>query len=218
MQWNGRSRHLMALQITREKVGIALTDTIVTEKNIQKLDPIPYLTTSCDHGLKEQNRRVGEEFERIMKKYDICGFVVGWPLEPSGSPGASCGRVLHLLDFLAEKKNRILSQGRPMALWDERIFTHNQFQEVQMPTDSWGRSARYCQQYSQETSQGPAGDFRFASKFLEHPVSKDSTSASLILKQFLDTHWKDDIETESHFDESNNFIDEGIESQMNTSL
>ena len=105
-----------------------------------------------------------------------------------------------------------------MALWDERIFTHNQFQEVQMPTDSWGRSARYCQQYSQETSQGPAGDFRFASKFLEHPVSKDSTSASLILKQFLDTHWKDDIETESHFDESNNFIDEGIESQMNTSL
>ena len=94
----------MALQITREKVGIALTDTIVTEKNIQKLDPIPYLTTSCDHGLKEQNRRVGEEFERIMKKYDICGFVVGWPLEPSGSPGASCGRVLHLLDFLAGKR------------------------------------------------------------------------------------------------------------------
>lgn len=118
----------------------------------------------------------------------------------------------------AEKEKRIVSQGRPLALWDERIFTHNQFQEVQMPTDSWGRSIRYSQQFSQKTSQG-LEDCRVASSFLEHPVSKDSTSASLILKQFLDNHWKDEnIETEVHFDHGANYVFEGTEGQMNTSL
>jgi hypothetical protein len=38
---------------------------------------------------------------KISKDNKVSGFIVGWPLEPSGRPGAACGRVLHILDFLA---------------------------------------------------------------------------------------------------------------------
>lgn len=185
MEWNQKSRHLMALDITRDRIGIALTDAI--EKKILKLDAIPYLI-NCKQGLKEQNVRVGKEIEKILKNYDICGFLVGWPLEPSGSPGASCGRVLHLLDYLAEK-DRMVSRTRPLALWDERIFTHNQFEELRMPTDSWGRSSRYSRELEMITGQD-SGYYKCASSFLEHPASTDSTSASLILQQFLENNWK----------------------------
>ena len=87
-----------------------------------------------------------------------------------------------------------------------------------MPTDSWGRSARYCQEFSQKGNQGQ-NNYKFASSFLEHPVSKDSTSASLILKQFLDNHWKDDIKSETPFDQQGfNHVVEDNECQMSTSL
>ena len=87
------------------------------------------------------------------------------------------------------EKDRMVSRTRPLALWDERIFTHNQFEELRMPTDSWGRSSRFSQEIEKITDQ-ESGYYRCASSFLEHPTSKDSTSASLILQQFMDTNWK----------------------------
>ena len=87
-----------------------------------------------------------------------------------------------------------------------------------MPTDSWGRSVRYCQQFSKEASQDPR-EYTVTSSFLEHPVSKDSTSACLILKQFLDSHWKDGkCEAGAHFDDGGDNVFERIEGQMNSSL
>ena len=50
-----------------------------------------------------RKEEVKQELGLIITKFKVSGYVVGWPLEPSGQPGAACGRVLHLLDFLAGK-------------------------------------------------------------------------------------------------------------------
>ena len=110
---------IMAMDIKKHKISISLAEhphkggeQII----LQTIDPIPYMMLPVHvhvHAVPTEQRNMRKalfnsrkekiklELSAIMKEYDVAGFVVGWPLEPSGKPGAACGRVLHLLDYLA---------------------------------------------------------------------------------------------------------------------
>ncbi len=74
---------------------------------VHDLDVIPYMPKEQNNiskaVFKLRKELIKVEIGRIIKDFDVAGFVVGYPLEETGHPGAACGRVLHLLDFLAGK-------------------------------------------------------------------------------------------------------------------
>ena len=93
----------MGLEVSHERIGISVAQYPSPDNYVRQLDAIPYLghnIRSYEERL-EQKERIHSEIEDMIKKNGVAGFVVGWPLQPNGRPGASCGRVLHLLDFLA---------------------------------------------------------------------------------------------------------------------
>jgi hypothetical protein len=46
-----------------------------------------------------------------------------------------------------------LIPSRPITLWDQRVFTHNQFDELKRPQDEWGRSEAFCSHPSTDDIQ-----------------------------------------------------------------
>ena len=95
------------MTISRQRISLSVAwhPSIEGTNFIESLEPIPYMpkdhvsmSKAIFNTRKEKSRL---ELGKISKDLKVCGFLVGWPLEPSGRPGAACGRVLHLLDFLA---------------------------------------------------------------------------------------------------------------------
>jgi len=88
-------------------------------RTIERIEPIVYMdsihTGSWGHQhcnnhknyskamFNSRKEHVKKQINDMVEDLNVVGFVVGWPLEPSGLPGANCGRVLHLLDFLVGK-------------------------------------------------------------------------------------------------------------------
>ena len=112
---------IMALDISNDRVGIAIAEhpnsnskeENCEENNITLGHTIPYMPSRHQRGkgkgkkifenasIQVRKEKVKDELNVLIKEFGIVGFIVGWPLEPSGLPGANCGQVLHLLDFLA---------------------------------------------------------------------------------------------------------------------
>lgn len=169
---------------------------------IRKIDPLPYRTQKAQLTFEFQDESAKEAISRALTKISsiegICGFVVGWPLEPSGFPGSRCGQVLHLLDHLVEIRHEgkymINGNSRPVVLWDERSFTHQTFEDKTYPLDAWGRSEIFGKKttaLSPNVKKGTKHLIYKTSLRSDPPTSDDSTVASLILEQFLHHHFGD---------------------------
>jgi putative Holliday junction resolvase len=63
-----------------------------------------------------------EELGKVIKDYEIGGFILGWPLNMDGTPGPRCDAVRSFADELA-KYPQIVGTSPWMALWDERLST-----------------------------------------------------------------------------------------------
>jgi hypothetical protein len=78
---------------------------------------------------------VVQDLKKVVKNYNVCGFVVSWPLQKEGRCGAPCGKVLHTLDSLVAESSDIVNIARPFCLWDDHHY---------VPTeDEWGRAPLY---------------------------------------------------------------------------
>jgi RNase H-fold protein (predicted Holliday junction resolvase) len=215
LKWNKQSGSIMGLEITKSRIAVAIAKHPSTQQDhhpcIHKFDPIAY-RTNHEHGNRSTRKEyIFRELNKIAISERVCGFLVGWPLEPSGSPGSRCGQVLHLLDYFAERKQQhdgrgqclINKSSRPVVLWDERNFTHKQFDDERTVQDNWGR----CQQFADtqthtyanttqssnsipssephiQTHTHALGTYK-SSLGSNQPTSDDSTAACLLLEQFL---------------------------------
>ena len=100
---------LLSVHISKHQISLSLAQHPSVEDRhvIERLEHIPYMPTEHKHMSRAmfltRKEKVKEELGIIIKEFKVSGFIVGWPLEPSGQPGAACGRVLHLLDFLSGK-------------------------------------------------------------------------------------------------------------------
>ena len=94
---------VMGLDITDERIGVAIARHPSPNNRVAAIEPIPYVTNNkrayYNTRRHDDNERVAAALEQLVKKHKISGFVVGWPLQPDGRPGGPCGKVLHLLDI-----------------------------------------------------------------------------------------------------------------------
>lgn len=103
------------MTIARHRISLSLArhPSIEGRHVIETLEPIPYMpidrSVMSKAIFQTRKEKIRSQIGKISKDYKVSGYIVGWPLEPSGRPGAACGRVLHILDFLAGEFVRILS-------------------------------------------------------------------------------------------------------------
>mmetsp|Transcript_5841 Transcript_5841/g.8613 ORF Transcript_5841/g.8613 Transcript_5841/m.8613 type:complete len:254 (-) Transcript_5841:640-1401(-) len=205
LEWRRTGSIIIGLDINEERVGIALAKHPNSTNKVHALEPIPYLSQDRNVSRCERKEEVALKLEALVREHKVNAFVVGWPLQADGRCSAPCGKVLHLLDYFADRQKPFINAGRPLTLWDERIIPQGKTTQRLMlsskdetPADKWGRSSTFCLQPEQVPG---SRIFRSTEKFY-HKTTNDSTTAATILKHFMDTHWepKDDSEVEHYLD------------------
>mmetsp|Transcript_34855 Transcript_34855/g.103927 ORF Transcript_34855/g.103927 Transcript_34855/m.103927 type:complete len:244 (-) Transcript_34855:100-831(-) len=182
---------IMALDISQEWIGVAFCGHPSSRTPICALPPIALAPRPCDgykrHNLESSNDVV-TKLSELINNLNVCGLVVGWPLQSDGRPGKPCGKVLHFLDKLACHKNPVLSKERPFVLWDDRKTPRARAgacirSKTDFPTDIFGR----CEAYSQVPALPPGRTLATCSslEWYNRPTTKDSSAASRILKDYF---------------------------------
>ena len=169
LDWKKTSGCVLALKIGRDSVSMNLAQHPSRDEECHSLEPIP-IKYRVRSNRKVLDDSVTHVFQSIVKDNNICGFVVDWPLQKEGRMGASCGRVLHILDSLLEAQ--VLSKNRQFCLWDgDHVAIETE--------DKWGR----CHLYGRKCDK------------TEHFASRDqytTTTSSLVAdiwRDFSRAHW-----------------------------
>jgi len=98
-------RRLIGIDPGSMTVGIALSDMM-------------RMVASPAEGIKRSKFvDFATRLEGFMKEHEVCGIVVGLPLNMDGSVGPSAQSARQFAENLAERL------GVPVALWDERLST-----------------------------------------------------------------------------------------------
>jgi len=107
-------RSILCVHISDENIGLAMAERGSVQNEVVSLDSIAHKgfnkTTFSHADRYQQKERIYRAVNDVVDEFGICAFVVGWPVQPDGRPGSSCGRVLHIIDFLCGtlKKKRVL--------------------------------------------------------------------------------------------------------------
>jgi len=170
LDWKRTSGSVLSLKIGRDLLTVNLAHHPSIQEECRSVDPIP-IKYRVKNNRKELDVSVTDVLQDLVQENRVCGFIVDWPLQKEGRMGASCGRVLHVLDLLLEAQ--VLSQSRRFCLWD------GEHVPIEMP-DRWGRCSVYGRKQSDKA---------------EHIVSRDqysNTTESLVSDMWYDfsrTHW-----------------------------
>jgi len=188
---------IMCLDITSDRIGIAIASHTRTENTVRHLTALP--SKSKPRNQKEVNDQIVQSIQEFTKHQKIDGFLVNWPLESDGRFGKSCGKVLHLLDHFAE--NKVLSTRIPFALWDGRDVISASHGVSPMgkssPPDEWGRSLTFALKppktlteysHNEHTSHDPS-----------KVTSKDSSDAAVLLEDYIDCHFDNHLEDDDYY-------------------
>lgn len=215
ISWGPSVSTIMGLDISDERVGVAIAKHPSPNNHVQPLDALPYVSNNkkayyTTHR-SDDNERIANTLRDLVKQHRICGFVVGWPLQPDGRPGGPCGKVLHLLDYLAENSaSPILNKNRPFALWDIRDIPFNAVEDKlinsrnhESEVDRFGRNKVFSRVPSQSV-----GSYLYRSgEQFYHPNTQDSNACQLMLKHYMDSHWEPEDEEEMlHFNDFNSGV------------
>lgn len=174
LDWKKMSSSVLALNIGRDEIGLTLAShPSCRERTSLKLNPIP-LTFVHEGNRKSLDSGVITQLNDLVQKFQVCGFVVNWPLQKEGRIGASCGRVLHTLDSLCmDSKTPILSKNRKFCLWNG---SHVKLE----PDDLFAR----CSIYSRPSTNDP--DF-------VHLASREQYNQNIVAvdiwNDFCRAHW-----------------------------
>jgi len=134
--WKKASGSIMALDIGSDnKIGLAIASHPSYGETPMPLDPIPITLETKAKNRKCLSKSTIEELKSIVTNYNVCGFVIAWPMQREGRCGAPCGKVLHTLDSLIAESSAIVNTKRPFCLWDEHHYVPQE--------DVWGRIPLY---------------------------------------------------------------------------
>lgn len=133
LEWRKNSGSLLSLSISVNRLNVVICSHPEVDESPRILPPIDLKTTSVANR-KVISPSVSEELSDVVKNHGVCGMVVSWPVQKEGWCGASCGRVLNVLDQIASS-GLVLSVSRPVCLYDIHHY---------VPTsDTWGRNPVY---------------------------------------------------------------------------
>jgi len=173
---------IMCLDITSDRVGLAIASHTRTENTVCHLNPLSYKTSPRTQ--REVKTQIAQTIQDFTNNNKIDGFLVNWPMESDGSFGKPCGRVLHLLDFFAEQK--LLTKKIPFALWDGRdvlATSHGASIVKQSPPDEWGRSLTFAIKPPKTLTE-----YKHSENALNSTNSKDS-DAAVLLEDYIHCHF-----------------------------
>ena len=84
----------MALDMTRERIGLASAHHSSEESVIHPIKPI-----QINHNTKHSSQI--DDLQSILKIQKVDAIIIHWPILSNGHLGKSCGRTLFFLDRLA---------------------------------------------------------------------------------------------------------------------
>ena len=104
-----------------------------------------------------------------------------------------CAKMIQY--FVDAKQETIIYPNRPITLWDQRVYAYNKFEE-RGKQDKWGRSIAFCHN-SKDYSSSRDVQMYISNHSKDQilgggGVGNDSECSNRILKQFLDSHYKQD--------------------------
>lgn len=179
LEWNKNNAGVvMALDIGRERIGLALTTHSSEENIIYPEKPIEYFNRTNSRDQIKTKEQILDEVHNIIEENRVCAFVVSWPIQTNGRIGKSCGRVLHFLDYFADSSKPLISPNHPFALWEE-----GEVASSAVSVDKWGRSEIFSRIPSAQQKIYNSG------MNLNDIKSGDSWVASHMLKDFLESQY-----------------------------
>lgn len=169
LDWRRQAGNVLSINVSSNKIDLAVASHPSIDDPMQQLPHIPIETEVVDNK-KVLKASIAEELATIVRDFQVCGMVISWPLQKEGRCGAQCGRVLNVLDQLAQNK-KILNENRPVCLWDS---THTSYSV----DDKFGRNALYSRTSDKE----------------EHVASKEQfqdsdTPALAVWNDFMRAQW-----------------------------
>lgn len=108
-----RDAVLMGMDVGKKTIGISLSDA--SQSIATPLTTINRKKFRLDVG----------EIEKIIREYDVRGFIIGYPLNMDGSAGPRCQSIRDFaMEFEAQLSDEFKVDGKTwVALWDERLST-----------------------------------------------------------------------------------------------
>lgn len=105
-----RNARLLGLDVGKKTIGVALSD------------PKFYMATPLQTIKRTKFTRDILEIDKIIREYEVTGFIIGLPLNMDGSEGP---RAQSVRDFAAEMTNYpvIFGVNPWIAFWDESLST-----------------------------------------------------------------------------------------------
>ena len=138
---------------------------------IQPLPSIP-IQVETKKNQKMLKKEVVAELCDVVTEFKSLGLLVSWPVQREGWCGASCGKVLRILDQVLSEGT--MSRENVICLWNGRHWTSDE--------DEWGRVSVY----SVPTNK----TVHVASK---EQYDEDGMVATAVAQDFLEHHWPDEL-------------------------
>ena len=101
LDWKRKGSTLLCMVISDQSIDLAVADNPGRDAGVHRLDSLPYMGNSPRKSRGELKENVYEKLNQVVRENDVDGIVVAWPTLAGGRPGGSCGKVLHLLDYIA---------------------------------------------------------------------------------------------------------------------
>lgn len=187
LDWRKAVGAVMALDITRDRIGMAIAEHPELFCESIPLDSIS-LNQDGRGGAPNKKSQVSKELvsqlESVVRQNRVCAFVVNWPTH-EGRMGEQCGKVLHVLDSVMHQSNSVVTNKRPFTLWCN--YANASFETC--PPDEWGRSTDFAQA-PPEYVEGMSYSSKTA---INQESSKDSSIvAANLLDEWVKNHWEID--------------------------
>lgn len=196
LDWKRSTSSTVAtLHIGRDRIGMAIATHPDLGGKVQTVQPLELELITKDTNQRALAPDCVREIRELCDHHQVGSFLVWWPLQREGRPGARCGKVLHTLESLIEQANdTILTPKRPIALWtgDRHKDEHEKYAE-----DEWGRSSVYSRCVYDKTVH------RASTEQYCHPSGSSATAAET-WEEFCKQYWPDcvvQIESALHEEE-----------------
>lgn len=177
----------MGLDITRERIGIAVSEHPEYRRGHETI-PLTSISLQRDRGgalskKSQVNKDVVSELEAAVRQHRVCAFVVNWPIH-EGRTGEQCGKVLQVLDLVIDQSNCVVTRKRPFTLW----CTYENASFDSSPLDEWGRSP----DFARSLDYFPGMNYSSKSIIRQESSSNSSMVAANVLDEWVKNHWEID--------------------------
>lgn len=185
LDWRKAVGSVMSLDITRERIGVAVAEhpELFCEPIVLNSISLQQDQGGVPNKMNEVAKDIISQLEAVVKQHRVCAFVVNWPVV-EGRMGEQCGKVLQVLDSVIDQSNTVVTRKRPFTLWCNRETASFDAS----PPDEWGRSTVFAK----APSYVPGMNYSSKSVTRQESSVNASVVAANVLDEWIKNHWEID--------------------------